>query len=358
MEKGFAEAVRRMVSEQGKEVLVNGKVKAYLSDYCAGQFKKEEKVFRQILEAGCVELIINADNVLERKLKLMERLEDDNSLSPKATADYLDLLGLILKGDSSNCGEAATASQTQPSASPPRPVPDGFVWIPGGTFMMGSPEDEPGHEDKESPQHKVTVSGFYMGKYQVTQKEYQTVMGHNPSQFKVDNLPVENVNWYDAIEYCNKRSLKEGLTPAYTGNGDNITWNRNAKGYRLPTEAEWEYACRAGTTTAYNTGANISDNMGWYSDNSGVKPHPVGQKPANAWGLYDMHGNVWEWCWDWYKSYSTEAQNDPVGAVTGSYRVERGGCWSNPGANLRSAYRINGSPYSRYGSSGFRLVRP
>ena len=235
-----------------------------------------------------------------------------------------------------------------------------MVRIHGGTFTMGSPVSESGREKDEGPQHKVTVSSFYMGRYEVTQKEYQAVMGTNPSNFKGDNLPVENVSWYDAIEYCNKRSQIAGLTPAYTINGDNVTWNRNANGYRLPTEAEWEYACRAGTTTAYNTGANINDNTGWYNANSGSKTHPVGQKPANAWGLYDMHGNVWEWCWDRLGSYSSGSQTDPMGAASDSYRVRRGGGWgsSAEGAGARSALRVSGDPDFRYYNLGFRLVRP
>jgi len=234
-------------------------------------------------------------------------------------------------------------------------APDGMVRINGGTFTMGSPANEPDRRDNEV-QHPVTVSSFYMGKYEVTQKEYQEVMGTNPSQFKGDNLPVENVSWFDAVEYCNKRSQQEGLTPAYTINGTNVTWNRNANGYRLPTEAEWEYTCRAGTTTAYNTGASITDNTGWYSANSGDTTHPVGQKPANAWGLYDMHGNVWKWCWDWFGNYASGAQTDPVGASSGSDRVRRGGSWGNTAQYARSAYRNYNSPAFWSGYLGFRVA--
>jgi len=249
-----------------------------------------------------------------------------------------------------------------------RAVPDGFVRVEGGTFQMGSDA-----HDREKPIHTVTVKSFNLSKYEVTQKEWFEVMGKNPSYFKGDNLPVENVSWYDAIEYCNARSQKEGLTPAYTidksrsdpnnqNSYDNVrwvvTWNRNANGYRLPTEAEWEYACRAGTTTAYNTGASITDNTGWYSANSDRKTHPVGQKPANAWGLYDMHGNVFEWCWDWYDDYPSGAQPDPVGASSGSSRVERGGSWNITAQFARSAFRNYADPYDRYIDLGFRVLRP
>ena len=240
-------------------------------------------------------------------------------------------------------------------------VPDGFVRINGGTFTMGSPANEPGHDDDEV-QHQVTISSFYMGKYEVTQKEYQEVMGTNPSYFKGDNLPVEQVSWYNAIEYCNERSRKEGLTPAYTingsGNDRTVTWNRNTNGYRLPTEAEWEYACRAGTMTAYNTGASITANTGWYETNSGYKTHPVGQKPANAWGLYDMHGNVWEWCWDLYDDYPSGAQTNPVGASSGFYRMMRGGSSYFSAEYVRSAYRVGMNPTYRDDNLGFRILRP
>ena len=243
-------------------------------------------------------------------------------------------------------------------------APDGFVRINGGTFTMGSPEDEPGHDNYEV-QWQVTVSSFYMGKYEVTQKEYREVMGKNPSKFKGDNLPVELVSWDDAVDYCNKRSQKEGLTPAYTISnsffdlffGRTVTWNRNANGYRLPTEAEWEYACRAGTTTAYNTGASMTDNTGWYKDNSDKKTHPVGQKPANAWGLYDMHGNVSEWCLDLYYFYPSEAQTNPVGVSPPSwvYRVFRGGSWRDAAVLARSAFR--GLSALLGNNIGFRVAR-
>ncbi len=231
------------------------------------------------------------------------------------------------------------------------------IRIQGGTFTMGSLANEPGRNRNECPQHQVTVNSFYMGRYEVTQKEYQEVMGTNPSKFKGDNLLVEQVSWYDAIEYCNKRSQKEGLTPVYTINGNNVTWNIGANGYRLPTEAEWEYACRAGTATAYNTGTSINDNTGWYFANSGNKTHPVGQKPANAWGLYDMHGNVDEWCWDWYDNYTSWSQTDSIGTVSVPSRVLRGGSWISTAADVRSAYRYSFTPQYRDYYLGFRLVR-
>ncbi|MDR1786285.1 MAG: formylglycine-generating enzyme family protein [Spirochaetaceae bacterium] len=243
-----------------------------------------------------------------------------------------------------------------PGGANPGAIPDGFVYIEGGAFIMGSPASEAGRDDDEA-QHRVTVSPFYMGKCEVTQEEYEAVMGANPSKFKGYNLPVESVSWYDAVEYCNARSRKEGLTPAYGINGDNVTWNRNANGYRLPTEAEWEYACRVGTTTPFSTGNNITTRQANYREDRLRETTPAGSFPANPWGLYDMHGNVWEWCWDWYGGYPTSAQTNPTGAASGSDRVLRGGSWYHYAQSLRSAYRSHGSPSDRYNFLGFRLVR-
>jgi len=260
-----------------------------------------------------------------------------------------------------------------------------MVRINGGTFTMGSPTNEVGR-DSDEIQRQVTLSSFQMSRYPITQREYQETMGMNPSHFKGDNLPVENVTWFDAIEYCIRRSQREGLTPAYTmtniekfafesgpGSGypiinATVTVNWNANGYRLPTEAEWEYACRAGTTTPFNTGNNITTNQANYNGNRPYNNNaegenrrsttPVGSFPANAWGLYDMHGNVMEWCWDRYGAYQTGAQNNPTGAVSGGLRVIRGGSWDGGGQDLRSAYRFDGYHGHGYSSIGFRVVRP
>jgi formylglycine-generating enzyme required for sulfatase activity len=260
--------------------------------------------------------------------------------------------------------------------------PANMVRIAGGTFMMGSPTSEVGRQNHET-QHSVTINKpFYIGKYEVTQKEWVEVMGSNPSYFKGDNLPVENVSWYDAIEYCNKRSEKERLTPAYTidktrsdGNNNNgyddnvkwvVTWDRNANGYRLPTEAEWELACRAGTSAPFYTGSDITTNHANYDGDypynnnaKGVyreKTWEVGSGTPNPWGLYDMSGNVYEWCWDWYGAYSG-TQTDPAGVAGGSYRVGRGGSWVNYAQFVRSAYRGYFTPSFRDFYLGFRLVR-
>ena len=260
---------------------------------------------------------------------------------------------------------------------------DGFVRLPGGTFTMGSPSSEAGRQCDE-PQRQVTVGGFYIGKYEVTQAEWIAIMGSNPSDFKGDQNPVEQVSWYDALVYCNKRSLKEGRTPCYSikGTTDPAQWGSAptsrdaawdavicdwiADGYRLPTEAEWEYACRAGTTTPFNTGKSITTSQanynGDYPYDGGAKGEdrkktlPVGSFPANAFGLYDNHGNVWEWCWDWYGDYGGGSPRDPRGAPPSGIRVERGGSWAYRGENIRSAERSSDEPWYRDHNLGFRLV--
>ncbi len=232
-----------------------------------------------------------------------------------------------------------------------------WKYVQGGSFMMGS---NAGDND-EKPIHEVSVSSFYISKYQVTQKEWQEVMGSNPSYFKGDKLPVEKITWYDAIEYCNKRSIKEGLTPCYSGSGANISCDWTANGYRLPTEAEWEYAARGGKKSkGYQySGSDDIKKVAWYDSNSGSKTHPVGEKQANELGIYDMSGNVWEWCWDWYSSdyYSKSPRSDPRGPSSGEKRVLRGGSWYSSGFFCRVANRNDYDPVNWYYSCGLRILR-
>jgi formylglycine-generating enzyme required for sulfatase activity len=220
-----------------------------------------------------------------------------------------------------------------------------LVLIPKGTFTMGSPKSEAGRSDGEL-QHEVTISqDYYLGVYEVTQAQYEQVMGKNPSRFKGPRNPVEQVSWDDVVKFCERLSeLPEE--------------KKAGRVYRLPTEAEWEYACRAGSKTAFSFGDN-SESLGdyaWFGDNSNGKTHPVGEKKPNAWGLYDMHGNVWEWCSDRYDDYPKGAVTDPVGPKEGSYRVFRGGGWDFEAAFCRSAYRNGYSSLNRYYHSGFRLA--
>jgi len=214
-----------------------------------------------------------------------------------------------------------------------------MIRIEAGTFVMGS-----NVYDEEKPPHRVRISRpFYIGKYPVTQGQWQAVMGSNPSYFKGDNLPVEQVSWHDAVEFCQKLSDETG------------------RKYRLPTEAEWEYAARAGSKGKYSFGddQNRLGEYAWFDGNSGKKTHPVGQKKPNDWGLYDMHGNVWEWVQDWYgKDYYRQSVNsvDPQGPSSGNYRGLRGGSWIYALDGCRASNRVNGQPGVRYSNVGFRLV--
>ena len=246
-------------------------------------------------------------------------------------------------------------------------VQNTLIRIQGGSFIIGSPDDERGRNlTDEGPQHRVTVSSFYVSKFPVTQGEFEEVMRTNPTQIRREaNLPADSISWFDAVEYCNRRSTAEGLTPVYTINGSNVTWNRQANGYRLLTEAEWEYACRAGTTTPFYSG-NSMDDAGWYQGNTysttstGARyrsTFPVGLKQPNAWGLYDMHGNVLEWCWDWFALYTSEPKVDPIGPAAGQRRVYRGGAWDLVDTSCRSAYRFGGFPAMRMHWIGFRVGR-
>ena len=228
-----------------------------------------------------------------------------------------------------------------------------MVFVEGGTFQMGS--------DDEKPVHSVTVSDFYIGKYEVTQGEYKAVMGKNPSSFTSsgNNAPVEQVSWYDAVEYCNKLSEKEGLKKCYSGSGESIKRDFSANGYRLPTEAEWEYAARGGNKSKgyHYSGSNDIGSVAWYNDNSGSKTHSIGSKQANELGIYDMSGNVLEWCCDWYGDYSSSAQINPRGPGSGSYRVGRGGGWFYDARSCSTAYRRISTPASSNLYIGFRLSR-
>jgi len=243
----------------------------------------------------------------------------------------------------------------------PTPAPSNFVHVQGGTFQMGTPR---GGNRNERPVRSVTVSGFYMSPHPVTQREWFEVMGTNPSRFRGYSRPVEQVSWFDAVEFANRKSLRAQLTPAYTitGSGANrvVSWNRAANGYRLPTEAEWEFAARGGTLYRSNfafSGHNDLAEVAWHSRNSDRGTQDVGQLQPNSLGLYDMSGNVWEWVWDRYGSYTRGAQMDPEGASSGTLRVRRGGSWGDVAAHVRLTARGRFLPSSQNDSTGFRLVR-
>ena len=246
-----------------------------------------------------------------------------------------------------------------------------MVSIPGGTFQMGDTRNE-GYSS-EKPVHTVTVSGFRMGKYEITQKQYQTVIGTNPSFFtNCDDCPVEMVSWFDAVAFCNALSDREGKQKVYTINGTTVTANLSANGYRLPTEAEWEYAAGGGSSnrTRFGNGKDIANptemnfyGLAAYKEAYSVvgeyraKTIKVGSFIPNALGLYDMSGNVWEWCGDWFGDYSSGAQTNPVGAATaatGASRVIRGGSWGTYPGGSRVAARSDGG--GRGTAHGFRVV--
>ncbi len=220
-----------------------------------------------------------------------------------------------------------------------------FVFIEPGSFQMGSNNGD----SDEKPIHRVTISNdFYMGKYEVTQSEYESIMGSNPSNFSGSNNPVEKVSWHDAIAFCKtltEREQNAGRLPA-------------GARYRLPTEAEWEYCAKGGNKSKGYTysGSDSINSVGWYSSNSGSKTNPVGQKQANELGLYDMSGNVWEWCNDWKGSYSSGSVTNPSGASSGSSRVLRGGSWNSSASDCRSALRLWCEPSNANYYFGFRVL--
>ena len=242
---------------------------------------------------------------------------------------------------------------------------------------MGSPETENWRIEDET-QHEVRLSAFYISPYETTQAEYERLMGVNPSDFKGEALPVDSISWLDAIRYANARSAEAGLTPVYTVTGESVLWDRSAAGYRLPTEAEWEYACRAGTVTPFNleksldaSEANFYGHYPYeieenYFNDSVLEARPglyraetvpVGSFSPNAWGLYDCHGNVNEWCWDYYGPYDAVQDTDPTGPDSGTRHVYRGGGWNDFGKNMRSAYRAAGQADLISYNLGIRLVR-
>jgi formylglycine-generating enzyme required for sulfatase activity len=239
--------------------------------------------------------------------------------------------------------------------------------IPAGEFMMGSDAGDADAEDDEfvdkeggrKEKHRVRITRpYYLGVTEVTQGQYRAVTGESPSDFNgSDDLPVEKVSWNDAIRFCNKLSERDGLVPYYKFGAGEVS---GGDGYRLPTEAEWEYACRGGRSTRYSFGDDASElgDHAWFGGNSDKKTHAVGQKRPNGFGLYDMHGNVWEWCWDYYKSdyYKDSPVDDPVCVFKASSRVYRGGGWDYSPRNARSANRSRLVPGDRGYVLGFRVA--
>ena len=240
-------------------------------------------------------------------------------------------------------------------------APEGFVLVEAGTFRMGATD----WNVNMKPVHSVTISkSFYMSKFEVTQKQWREVMGTNPSHFRGDELPVEQVSLYDAVEFCNKLSKMEGLTPCYSGRGESTSCDFSADGYRLPTEAEWEYAARGGNKSRgyMYSGSNSANDVAWYGDNSGEITQAVGQKSPNELGLYDMSGNVSEWCWDWYGKdyYASSPTTDPrgpSGPTGGTWRVRRGAGRIGRAPSVRTTIRSYSPPTVKSLGIGFRPLR-
>jgi eukaryotic-like serine/threonine-protein kinase len=278
-------------------------------------FKVREAATRRLIEIG------------EAGRPLLEA----TATQPDVNPEVADRIKTVLKG----IGRLTIRLNDQVSME--------LVRIPAGKFLMGSPENEKDRHAEEGPRHEVTISKpLFLGIHEVTQEQYEAVLGQNPSRFKWAANPVENVSWNNAVEFCKRASEKTG------------------KRFRLPTEAEWEYACRAGTKTRFNFGDDDEglNDHGWHSGNSESKTHPVGQKKPNAWGLYDMHGNVWEWCADWYdeKYYGRSPKADPTGPAGGKSRALRGGSWLVlPGA-CRVADRRGSDPDTTGDYFGFRVA--
>jgi formylglycine-generating enzyme required for sulfatase activity len=251
-----------------------------------------------------------------------------------------------------------TLAKREPTVQAPKgKVQVNMVPVDGGIFTMG---DTIGNgESNEKPTHQVAINGFFISATEITQAQWLSVMEDNPSNNKGGNLPVENISWLDAVSFCNKLSAREGLTPAYSVDGTMVAWDQKANGYRLPTEAEWEYAAKggkAGGGTAWS-GDSQASNIAWYNENSKGMTHPVAQKRANQLGLFDMSGNVCEWCWDWQSSYTTGKANNPSGPRTGNLKVIRGGGWGMDMSYARVSYRDFNSPDYTNDDLGMRIAR-
>ena len=268
--------------------------------------------------------------------------------------------------------QAAQETLVQPaSVQPPIPLPLFETWtvaegvaftmrrLEGGEFWMGSRDDDEQADEEERPRHRVRLSPFAMMTVGVTQWLYRAVMQQEPPNAAEAERPVTDVRWFDAVAFCNALSELRGLRPCYQQTADGWEWDRSADGFRLPTDAEREYATRAGSDTRFCFGddeAKLGD-YAWFLGNAGQAPHPVGQKQANEWGLHDLHGNVWEWCWDWYGPYAAESASDPMGASAGDVRVLRGGSILDVPGDLRSASRVRARPGNQLTGVGFRCVR-
>ena len=289
-----------------------------------------------------------------RSMMLLEDLQSNESW--KRLIEYIQGSNLLVNGGGEKLLSQLLAIKSTPDTTIFKRISrlKDFILVKGDVFGMGS---ENGAAD-ENPVHQVILSDYYISKYPITQKLWYEIMGSNSSYFGRDYLPI-GVSWFDCVSFCNALSRHDGLDECYSIDGELVILLSNKYGYRLPTEAEWEFAARGGqksTGLKYAGGNNIGE-AGWYSSNSGGKTHPVGQKRANELGLFDMSGNTWEWCWDWYgSSYPSSFQTNPLGPDSGTYRVRRGGSCDESASNCRTTYRGYTIPTNKYGDLGFRPV--
>jgi formylglycine-generating enzyme required for sulfatase activity len=246
------------------------------------------------------------------------------------------ILGLVMTSGIGERHSNASPADVRSQLAEPE-----MVFVEGGTFTMGNtPEQPTDYYGDDKPAHSVTVSSFSIGKCEITLAEWKAIMGNNPSKFQGDDLPVERVTWEEAQEFISRLNKATG------------------KKYRLPTEAEWEYAARGGKKSRYYkySGSNNIDEVAWYIGNSGNRTHPVGTKKANELGIYDMTGNVWEWCNDWFEYYGSSAQTNPIGSSSGPHRVLRGGSWISKATSCHVSFRSYISPDARDSYRGFRIA--
>ncbi|GHT59993.1 hypothetical protein FACS1894109_16930 [Spirochaetia bacterium] len=383
MDFEFAALLSTMAEEQGAGIFDSPYLRTALDEYTRGEFQKESRLLLLCVETGCHRQLRDTSEPLDTARTLERELRESLFIEATAAAAIVKALTFALRPELRARNEQNTKPVESQNFSPRKPIahPErAFIKIEGGIFLMGS---------GSTPVFikPVRVSSFFMGKYAVTQAEYEDIMGENPSYHLGPELPVEGVMWYKAVEFCNFRSEREGLAPVYEIDKSylgppsryrydkyawRVRWNReaggnsNTAGYRLPTSAEWEYACRAGTLTDYYTGDTITEKDACINS---LKPMPVGSFPPNPWGLCDMHGNVSEWCWDYRwerQSRETEEQEavDPTGPDEGFCRVYRGGSFcSIPDRydDLHSMAARDQMPYPWFvpyiGPIGIRLVR-
>ncbi len=293
---------------------------------------------------GCEEIANEVDGLVASKQNSSEFVQ------------YTCLVKVFFHGDVSRGGEVLSSYMKSYLPVFLHDQQD-LVHVAGSTFKMGSMDSDA--YDDEKTIHDVTLSDYYICQHTVTQQQWQKINGNNPSYFKGDNLPVENVSWYDSVAYCNALSCHYGLKECYLINGTAVSLlNGGRGGFRLPTEAEWEFAACGGKKSRNfkYAGSDNLDEVALYKDNSNSKTHPVCQKKSNELGLYDMSGNVWEWCWDCYGSYPSLPQFNPLGASSDSDCVCRGGSWNSLSDSCRVSYRNSNMPDNRGGDLGMRLV--